>query len=125
MFLIGAENLPSSLYTPLVVLLVIYVALTLIASRARANEDTARTERFETFAFGVLLLAAVYTLVLVISAVFAYPSRSTDMVTIIAVICVFFALLLFAFFLLAEWIPTRLRGRSTTTTQADVERADG
>jgi hypothetical protein len=107
---IAAENLPSSMYTPLVVLLVIYVALILVAGRARGAENTERTDRFETYAFGVLLIAALYTIVLVISAVFAYPSRSTDMVTIILVICAFFALLLFAFFLLAEWIPGRFRG---------------
>jgi len=110
---IAAENLPSSMYTPLVALLVIYVALTLLAGRARAAENTERTDRFETYAFGVLLIAALYTIVLVISAIFAYPSRSTDMVTIILVICGFFLALLFVFFLLAEWIPGRLgRGRS-------------
>ena len=109
MFLIGATNLPSALYTPLVVVLAIYVILVLIAGRARGKEDTAQAERFDTFAFAVLLVAALYTIVLVISAIFAYPSRSTDMVTIILVICGFFALLLIVFFVLAEWIPQRLR----------------
>jgi hypothetical protein len=110
---IAAENLPSGMYTPLVVLLVAYVALILLATRARGREDTARGDRFDTIAFAVLLVAALYTIVLVISAVFAYPSRSTDMVTIVLVISAFFALLLFVFFLLAEWIPSRLgRGRS-------------
>jgi cell division protein FtsW (lipid II flippase) len=112
-FLIGAENLPSSMYTPLVVLLAAYAALSLLAGRARSKEDTGGTERFQTYAFVVLLVAALYTIVLVISAVFAYPSRSTDMVTILLVVCAFFALLLFAFFLLAEWIPGKLgRGRT-------------
>jgi Kef-type K+ transport system membrane component KefB len=110
-FLIGAENLPSSMYTPLVVLLVAYAALSLLAGRALSREDTDRAERFGTIAFAVLLVAALYTIVLVISAVFAYPSRSTDMVTIVLVMCGFFALLLFVFFLLAEWIPGRLRRR--------------
>jgi hypothetical protein len=110
MFPIGAENLPSSMYTPLVVVLAVYAALGLLAGRARSNEDTDRAERFATIAFAVLLLAALYTIVLVISAVFAYPSRSTDMVTTVLVICGFFALLLFAFFVLAELIPRRLRG---------------
>jgi cell division protein FtsW (lipid II flippase) len=109
MFLIGAENLPSSMYTPLVVLLAAYAALSLLGGRARSKEDTGGTERFQTYAFVVLLVAALYTIVLVISAVFAYPSRSTDMVTILLVVCVFFALLLFVFFLLAEWIPGKLR----------------
>ena len=106
---IAAENLPSSMYTPLVVLLAVYVALTLLAGRARSAENTDRTDRFETYAFAVLLIAALYTIVLVISAIFAYPSRSTDMVTIILVITAFFLLLLFVFFLIAEWIPGRLR----------------
>jgi hypothetical protein len=92
------------------VLLAVYVVLGLLAARARAQENTARGDRFNTIAFGVLLVAAAYMIVLVISAAFAYPSRSTDMVTILVVICAFFALLLFVFFLLAEWIPHKLRG---------------
>jgi small-conductance mechanosensitive channel len=110
---IAAENLPSSMYTPLVILLAAYVVLILLANRARGREDTERTDRYDTFAFGVLLIAALYTIVLVISAVFAYPSRSTDMVTIVLVIGAFFAALLFVFFLLAEWLPRNVgRGRS-------------
>jgi threonine/homoserine/homoserine lactone efflux protein len=123
--LIAAENLPSAMYTPLVVLLLGYAALSLLAARARATEDKPRADRFETIGFGVVLVAAVYTIVLVISAIFAYPTRSTDMVTIILVICAFFAVLLFVFFLLTEWLPRRLRGRGATTTQADIERSDG
>jgi len=110
-FLIGAENLPSSMYTPLVVLLAAYAALSLLAGRALSHEDTDRAERFSTIAFAVLLVAALYTIVLVISAVFAYPSRSTDMVTIVLVIRGFFALLLFVFFLIAEWLPGKLSRR--------------
>jgi hypothetical protein len=113
MFLIGAENLPSALYTPLAVLLAAYAVLSLMTGRARANEDTAGADRWATWAFGVLLVAAVYTIVLVITAVFQYPSRSTDMVTIVLVICAFFALLLFVFFLIAELLPRAVgRGRS-------------
>ena len=111
MFPIGLSNLPSGLYTPLVVLLAVYVVLVLIAGRARGREDTDRAERFDTFAFAVLLVAALYTIVLVITAAFSYPSRSTDMVTILLVICGFFALLLFAFFVIVEWIPGRLSRR--------------
>jgi bacteriorhodopsin len=121
MFLIGAENLPSSLYTPLVVLLVVYAGLVLFAGRSRSHEDTERAERFDTFAFAVLLVAALYTIVLVISAVFAYPSRSTDMVTIVVVICAFFALLLFAFFLIAEWIPRKLSRREERPPPEPIE----
>ena len=113
MFLIGLSNLPMAMYTPLVVVLAAYAVLSLLAGRARSKEDRGGTERFETWAFVVLLVAALYTVVLVISAIFAYPSRSTDMVTIILEICAFFALLLFVFFVLAELLPRALgRGRT-------------
>ena len=113
MFLIGLSNLPMALYTPLVVVLAAYFVLTLLAGRARSKEDTGGTERFETWAFIVLLLAALYTIVLVISAVVSYPSRSTDLVTILVVVCGFFAVLLFVFFVLAEVLPRALgRGRA-------------
>jgi len=113
MFLIGASNLPMAMYTPLVVVLAAYGVLSLLAGRSRSREDTGGTERFETWAFVVLLVAALYTVVLVISAVFAYPSRSTDMVTILLVVCGFFALLLFVFFVLGEVLPRALgRGRT-------------
>ena len=35
MFVIGAENLPSSMYTPLVVLLAVYAVLNILAGTAR------------------------------------------------------------------------------------------
>ena len=66
----------------------------------------------------MLLVAALYTIVLVISAIFAYPSRSTDMVTIVLVICGFFALLLFAFFVIVEWIPGKLRRAARPPAEA-------
>ena len=53
MFLIGAENLPSSLYTPLVALLVgVRAQLAQLAGRARGKEDTAGADRWETYASG-------------------------------------------------------------------------
>jgi hypothetical protein len=121
---IAAENLPSSLYTPLVILLLVYAALILLAGRWRSNENTERAESFDTYAFIVLLIAAAYTVVLVISAVFSYPSRSTDMVTILLVVGVFFGLLLFVFFLIAEWIPRRLsRGEERPRVEAAETRS--
>src|SRR4051794_41380866 len=61
MFLIGASNLPSAMYTPLVLLLAVYAALSLLAGRARSKEDTGRTKRFETYAFVVLLRSEEHT----------------------------------------------------------------
>jgi hypothetical protein len=52
---------------------------------------------------------AAYAVVLLLAAVFSYPSRFYDMLLIIFVIAVFFALLLFVFFVIAEIIPSALR----------------
>lgn len=109
MFPIGAENLPSSMYTPLVVLVAVYAVLSILANRSRSHDDRAQADRWANIAFAVVLVSAVYALVLLITGLFSYPSRSSDMITIIIVIGVFFGLLLFAFFLIAEVIPHALR----------------
>jgi hypothetical protein len=104
-----AANLPSAMFTPLVVLLAVYGLLSILAGRARAAEDQAQADRFATWAFGIVLVSAAYVVVLLIASIFSYPSRFYDMVVILVVIGVFFALLLFAFFAIAELIPRTLR----------------
>ena len=106
---IAAENMPSAMYTPLVVLIVIYVLLSILAARARGHEDRAQAERYTNFAFGVVLVSAAYVVVLLIAAVFSYPTRTWDMLIILFDIIVFFGLLLFVFFLIAELLPSALR----------------
>jgi hypothetical protein len=109
--LLAASNLPSAMYTPLVLLLVGYVVLGLMAGRARRHEDPAQADRYDTIAFGLVLVAGLYSIVLVVAAVFSYPSRVYDMVIILIVVGAFFGLLLFLFFLIAEIVPrARRRG---------------
>ena len=108
MFVI-ADQLPSAMYTPVVLLLIVYAVLSILAGRARSHEDRPRAERFTNWAFLVVLVFAAYAVVLLLAAVFSYPSRFYDMVLIIFVIAAFFALLLFAFFVIAEIIPHALR----------------
>lgn len=98
-----------SLYIPLILLLVACAALSIMVGRARSHEDRPRAERLSNYAFLAVLVSAVYALVLVVATVFQYPSRFWDMVLIIIVIGVFFALLLCVFFVIAEFIPTALR----------------
>ena len=121
MVVIGAENLPSSMYTPLVVLLAAYAVLSILAGRASSNDDQAQADRWANIAFAVVLVAAAYALVLLITGIFSYPSRTSDMVTILIVIGVFFALLLFAFFLIAEWIPRKLSRREERPRAENAE----
>lgn len=106
---IGAESLPSAMYTPLVVLIAAYTLLSILAGRARSHDDRGKSDRYANFAFAIVLLSAAYAVVLLITAIFSYPSRTSDMVIIIIVIAVFFALLLFAFFAIAELLPQALR----------------
>ena len=109
MVVIGAENLPSSMFTPLVVLLAAYAVLSILSGRARSNDDREQADRWANIGFLVVLVTAAYALVLLITGIVSYPSRSSDMITIIIVIGVFFALLLFVFFFLSEVIPHALR----------------
>jgi len=102
-------QLPSATYTPIVLLLAVYALLSILGNRARSNDDRPRAERFTNWAFLVVLVFAAYAVVLLIASVVSYPSRFTDMVTIIFVISAFFAVLLFAFFLIAEVLPNALR----------------
>jgi cell division protein FtsW (lipid II flippase) len=107
--LVIADQLPSAMYTPVVVLLVAYALLSILAGRARSSEDRPRADRFSNWAFLVVLVTAAYAVVLLLSAVVSYPSRSWDMLLIIVVIAVFFVLLLFVFFLIAELVPRAIR----------------
>ena len=109
MMVLPIAQLPSAMYTPVVLLLIVYAVLSILANRARSNDDRPQAERFSNWAFLVVLVFAAYAVVILIAAVFGYPSRFYDMVLIILVITVFFALLLFAFFLIAEVIPRALR----------------
>ena len=109
MSMLPIAQLPSAMYTPVVLLLIAYAVLSVLAGRARTNDDRPRAERFSNWAFLVVLVFAAYAVVLLLASVFSYPSRFYDMVLIIVVIIAFFALLLFAFFLLAEIIPRALR----------------
>jgi cell division protein FtsW (lipid II flippase) len=108
MFVIAAQ-LPSSMYLPVVLLVIAYAVLSILGNRARANENRSGAERFTNWAFLVVLVFAAYAVVLLLAAVFSYPDRFYDMVLIIFVISVFFALLLAAFFVIAEVIPNVFR----------------
>jgi hypothetical protein len=106
---IAAQNLPSAMYTPLVLLLVAYVVLRLLAAREHGRGETAKGEQYETFGFGVVLISALYVVVLLISSLVAYPNRIYDMVITFLVVGIFFGILLFVFFFLAEVLPGRFR----------------
>jgi hypothetical protein len=102
-------QVPSAMYVPIVVLGLALVVLTILAGRARSHDDRQRAERLSNWSFLIVLVFAAWSVVILIASVVGYPSRFYDMVVIILVIIGFFALLLFAFFLIAELVPRALR----------------
>ncbi|MEA2366952.1 MAG: hypothetical protein QOI32_2464, partial [Thermoleophilaceae bacterium] len=65
--------------------------------------------RFGAIGFALVLAAAAWSVVLLLSAVVSYPNRVYDMIIIVLVIVVFFAVLLLVFFALAELLPRVLK----------------
>jgi Na+/H+ antiporter NhaC len=104
-----AANLPSAMFTPFVLLIVAYALLSILGSRARGKDDRAAADRWANIAFAVVLIAALYAVVMLVSAVVSYPARFYDMLVILVVIVAFFALLMGLFFVLAEVVPGALR----------------
>ncbi|MEA2408221.1 MAG: hypothetical protein QOE69_2340 [Thermoleophilaceae bacterium] len=104
-----AANLPSVMYAPLVILLAGYAILGILAARARGHDDRASAERFGAIGFALVLAGAVWSVVLLLSAVVSYPNRIYDMIIIVVMIVVFFAVLLLVFFALAELLPRVLK----------------
>ncbi len=94
----------TSFYYPLILLGLAYAGLSIAAGRVANRGDAERSERYRDLAFGAALGAAAYTAVLLILAAFDTPERFVDALTIIAVICGFFALLLVLLYLIAQGV---------------------
>jgi hypothetical protein len=101
----------SSLYTPLLLVAVVYTGLSIAAGIATRRGDTARGERLLDLGFATALIAAAYTVILLILAAVDAPGRFTDAITIMLVIGAFFVLLLLALFAVAQLFG-RIRGRT-------------
>ena len=100
-----------SLFSPLLLAVLIYAVLFIVASvmRSRGNDD--RAERMLDAAFLLALVAGAWTAVLLIFAILDEPDDIWDMVIIVVIIGVFFAVLLSVLFGLFELILTRGRRR--------------
>jgi hypothetical protein len=101
----------SGLYTPLLLIGILYAGLSIAAGVVARRGDHARGERMRDLGFGTALIAAAYTVILLILAAIDAPSRFTDAITIIVVVLAFFGLLLFVLFAMSEAVA-RIRGRT-------------
>lgn len=103
-------------YVPLVVLGLLYAALFIVSRFLAARDDTSASERMADLTFGVGLLAAAYTVVLLIVSVITLPDLVVDLVRIVVVVGAFFAVLLSVLFGIFEL----LIGRGTRTQPLPV-----
>ena len=100
----------SGLYLPLLLIGLAYAGLSIAAGTVAGRGDAERGEHYRDLAFAAALGAGAYTAILLILVAIDTPGRFSDAVTIIFVVCVFFALLLFVLYLLAQGLA-RLRRR--------------
>jgi uncharacterized phage infection (PIP) family protein YhgE len=96
-----------SLFIPLLLAAILIVALFVAAQVAAGRGNEERGETLLDVGFMVTLAAGAWTLVLLVLVLFDEPDEIWDMVTIILVIGVFFALLLGLLFALFEAIFSR------------------
>jgi hypothetical protein len=101
-----------SLFLPLLLGAIAFGAISAVAGvmSSRGNEDGA--ERVRDYGFLLLLAMSVWTVVLLLLAIFDEPDDVWDMVVIGLVIVVFFALLLLAFWGISLLIGLISRGTS-------------
>ena len=108
-----------SLYSPLLLAVLVYVVLAITAAimRSRGNADGA--ERMLDVGFVVALVAGAWTAVLLVFAILDEPDDIWDMVSIVVIVGLFFGVLLTLFFGVFEFIFTRRsRRRGGATEQA-------
>jgi hypothetical protein len=101
------------LYIPVLIVGAVYAGLSIYAEMVANRGDSDRSERLRDLAFGAALAAAAYTAILLILAAIDTPGRFTDAITIIFVVCAFFALLLLVLYLITQAVGrvTRRPGR--------------
>ena len=90
---VPSEGLSYDLFEPLLLVAVVYAVL-LAVGRALEGRGDPRGRRLGDVAFGLLLLAAAYVVVLAVIAVSSEYELVWDMLVTTAVIAVFFLLLL-------------------------------
>jgi hypothetical protein len=96
-----------SLFFPLLLAVVAIIALFVAAQVVAARGNEERGETLLDIGFLVTLAAGAWTLILLVLVLFDEPDEIWDMVTIVLVVGVFFALLLGLLFALFEAIFSR------------------
>lgn len=87
-----------SLFVPLIVAAVVFATLSVVAAVASGRGNEAGAERLRNVGFLVILLGGAWIVVLLVMSLVSEFAEIWDMITIVLVIVVFFALLLLALF---------------------------
>ena len=112
------DELSFSLYLPLLVLGLICLVLFIAAQVTRSREGGALSERLLDVTFGLALLAGAYVIVLLLIALVSEPDVIYDIVAIMLIVGIFFAVLLFLLFGVFELIFSRT-GRKQAAPKSD------
>ena len=96
-----------ALYQPLIYAGALFGLLTILASVLDARRGPGQGDTLRNAAFLVALLAAAWLLVLLVLVLFDFPNTFVDMLTIIAIVVVFFAALVGVLFFLFEVLFSR------------------
>jgi hypothetical protein len=91
-----------SLWLPLIFAGLGYAVVNAVAGMTATRGNAEGAERLRNVAFLIALLATVWVAILVLVVLFDVPNRVGDMLTIMLVIVVFFAILGVVFFGIAE-----------------------
>jgi threonine/homoserine/homoserine lactone efflux protein len=105
------DQLSWSLYQPLILVAIVFVVCQIAAAVMRARKNSEGADRVLDIGFGVALVGAAWTAVLLLISLFSEFGEIYDMVAILLVVGIFFALLLVLLFLLFELLPSRFRRR--------------
>jgi hypothetical protein len=87
------EGISGPYYTPLIVAGILYAVLGIAAGIVRGR-DHERADQLEDLRFGLVLLTGAYVVVMVIAALLDKSDLVKDMIEVLAIVIVFFGLLL-------------------------------
>lgn len=114
----SVEGLDTALWQPLLIVALIYAVLFVAANVIEGRGDGKTADTVRDLAFGVILLGALYTAGLIILALISRPDLVGDMLLILAIIIVFFGLLVVVLYVTFGKLLPRLRGGSRVDLDA-------
>jgi hypothetical protein len=117
----SVDGLDSALWQPLLIVALIYAVLFVAGNVIEGRGDGKTADTVRDVAFGVILLGSLYTAGLIILSLISRPDLVGDMLLILAIIIVFFGLLVVVLYgAFGRLLPLLRRG-----SRVDVDPGDG